>query len=189
MFGVVIAGRPAIDAFRPVDQSKAVVEISNPGEVADLCFFLLPTSPTIPPGFGAVLYWAVAPFTNWYAPSFAYREVLGAVTPVRPSGIFRTGWPTHEQVAGVGAPVLQLGVSIEAEEVINNLQLHDAGMANRLQFARKIALDLFNFMTSFSQGSGNSEVMVIPTNVLDRWMVRFEEKYRRDPNFFLRNDS
>lgn len=41
------------------------------------------------------------------------REVLGAVSAAKPSGVFRTGWPTNEQIQS--CPVAQLGVSIESE--------------------------------------------------------------------------
>lgn len=43
------------------------------------------------------------------------------------------------------------------------------------------------FITSFSQGtSGGPEMMVVPTNIVDRWMVRFEEKFQKDPSFMLK---
>lgn len=29
-------------------------------------------------------------------------------------------------------------------------------------------------------------MMVVPTNVFDRWFERFERKYRLDPNFMLK---
>lgn len=41
------------------------------------------------------------------------REVLGAVAATKPSGVFRTGWPTNDQMRSCG--VAQLGVSIESE--------------------------------------------------------------------------
>lgn len=86
----------------------------------------------------------------------------------------------------VGQPVLQLGVSIESLENVKNLGIEASGLAERKEFALKIAMDLFNYMTSFST-STNQAYMTIPTNLLDRWMERFETKYKRDPNFMLKN--
>ena len=63
---------------------------------------MLPTTP-IPIGYGAILYYAVPPFQNW--------EIIGAVSPEKPSGIFRTSWTTKEDM--VGCPLVQLGASIE----------------------------------------------------------------------------
>jgi len=28
--------------------------------------------------------------------------------------------------------------------------------------------------------------MLVPTNIFDRWMARFEAKYRRDPHFMMK---
>lgn len=81
--------------------------------------------------------------------------------------------------------MLQLGVSIESLENVKNLGIEASGFAERKAFALKIAQDLFNYMTSFST-STNAGYMTIPTNLLDKWMERFEAKYRRDPNFVLK---
>ncbi|RHY42927.1 hypothetical protein DYB38_010276, partial [Aphanomyces astaci] len=80
--------------------------------------------------------------------------------------------------------LLKLGDSVES---VRNLGIEASGLEERKSFALKIAQDLFNFMTSFST-STNSSMMVVPTNLLDRWMERFESKYRRDPNFMMKNN-
>lgn len=85
----------------------------------------------------------------------------------------------------VGQPVLQLGVSIESLDNVKNLGIEASGFEERKAFALKIAQDLFNYMSSFST-SNNASYMTIPTNLLDKWMERFETKYRRDPNFMLK---
>jgi hypothetical protein len=60
---------------------------------------------------------------------------------------------------------------------------------DRFAFAHKIALDLFRYMSSFSQGDGgNKSMMVVPMNVFDSWMERFERKYRLDPNFMMKQE-
>ncbi|CAN0135036.1 unnamed protein product [Pylaiella littoralis] len=176
-FGVLAPGRLVHSEFRTIDASKCVIEIINPREVDEVVFFLLPTSP-VPPGHAAVLYFSVPNSEHW--------EVLGAVGFNKPSGIFRTNWPTNEQMQS--CTVVQLGVSIESEDVVTNLQLGDGGVQDRKQFALKIAKDLFQFMSSFSHSTqAGPEMMVVPTNVLDRWIQRFESKYNRDPNFMLKS--
>ncbi|CAM9091257.1 unnamed protein product [Ascophyllum nodosum] len=181
-FGAIAPGRPVIAEFRVIDSSKCVTEIVNPREVDEVVFFLLPTSP-VPPGHAAVLYFSVpSPTTG----AFEHWEVLGAVAAAKPSGVFRTGWSTNEQIQNCG--VAQLGVSIETEDVVTNLRLGAGGVQDRKEFAKKIAKDLFQFMSSFSQNThAGPEVMVVPTNVLDRWITRFESKYSRDPNFMLKD--
>ncbi|RLN52434.1 hypothetical protein BBJ29_009527 [Phytophthora kernoviae] len=159
-FGLVIAGRPVITDFREIGPAHYVVDIVEPMQVTDLTFFLLPGSP-VPPGFGAVLYFAVPALQNW--------QLLGTVFAEKPSAIFRTSWPTHPDV--VGQPVLQLGVSIESLDNVKNLGIEASGLEEREAFALKIAQDLFNYLSSFST-STNQNYMTIPTNLLDREVLR-----------------
>jgi hypothetical protein len=74
---------------------------------------------------------------------------------------------------------------LQTLESIENLQLD--GHDDRLEFAHKIALDLYHFSASFSQTSQAGDMLIIPTNYLDRWMERFNRKYAVDPNFMMKN--
>ena len=177
LFGVVIPGRAVITEFQPIDNTKAVALLETPYLIPELTFFLLPSTP-VPPGYGAILYYSVPPFTDW--------EILGCVFPEKPSGSFRTGWTTTKFDSISNYPVVQLGVSLEPLETIHNLELTLSGVEDRFEFAHKIALDLFRYMTSFSQTS-QPGMMLVPNNVFDSWMERFERKYRQDPNFMMKN--
>eukprot|EP00428_Durinskia_dybowskii_P065411 CAMPEP_0170386398 /NCGR_PEP_ID=MMETSP0117_2-20130122/17013_1 /TAXON_ID=400756 /ORGANISM="Durinskia baltica, Strain CSIRO CS-38" /LENGTH=163 /DNA_ID=CAMNT_0010642217 /DNA_START=87 /DNA_END=575 /DNA_ORIENTATION=+ len=158
LFGVVIPGRPVITDFQVVDATKAMAVIEQPATVTELTFFLLPTT-VIPPGYGAILYYSVPPFQNWI--------LIGSIDPSKPSGIFRTNWATNEEVRN--CPALQLGVSLEPLETIKNLDISTSGVDDRFAFAHKIALDLFQYMNSFSTGSSGNGMIVVPTNIFDRW--------------------
>ncbi|EQC42798.1 hypothetical protein SDRG_00519 [Saprolegnia diclina VS20] len=173
-FGMVIAGRPVVTDFAEISPTQFVVDVPYPEQVTDITFFLLPHSP-VPPGYAAVLYFAVPHLQNW--------QLLGSVFAEKPSAIFRTSWPTHPDVAN--QPIIQVGVSIEPVDNVKNLGIEASGLTERKAFAHKIAVDLFNFMSSFSTSTDRS-LMVIPTNLLDRWIERFEAKYRRDPNFMMK---
>lgn len=81
-----------------------------------------------------------------------------------------------------------MGVSIEPLEVITNLHIESSGVEDRFAYAHKIAIDLFQFMSSFAQEPKRSDLMVVPTNILDRWFERFERKYKLDPNFMMKNN-
>ena len=37
--------------------------------------------------------------------------------------------------------------------------------------------------------NGNSDYLVVPADCLNRWMVKFEEKYKKDPNFILKTTT
>ncbi|KUF87102.1 hypothetical protein AM588_10001394 [Phytophthora nicotianae] len=78
--------------------------------------------------------------------------------------------------------IAQFGLVIAGRPVITDF----SGLEERKAFALKIAQDLFNYLSSFSSSNSQS-YMTIPTNLLDKWMERFEAKYRRDPNFMMKN--
>jgi hypothetical protein len=88
-----------------------------------------------------------------------------------------------------GCPVVQLGVSLETYDTIENLEMIASGVDDRKEYAMKVARDLFLYMSSFSQGTEMGEMMVVPTNVLDRWVERFNRKYSYDPNFVLKDQA
>ena len=190
LLGFVVPGGPVRTDFVVTDTTKFTLTLNAPGDlplpissVSDVVCFLLPNTP-IPPTHGLLIYWQVV------APDFATGfELLGALTPSRPSCIFRTNWAQHEQVAALQAPACQvvLGVSMERLEEIQNLP--SESFDSRLFVAQKIATDLFHYMQSFDTGTGGSGQLVVPTNVFDRWMKRFEGRFRRDPNFFMKNQD
>jgi len=175
LFGIVVSGRPLMCEWSPISAERCVARLANPGAVPELTFFLLPGT-VIPPGFGAILYFTAPPKGDW--------EILGSIMPEKPSGVFRTGWPSR---GDMHVAEIQLGVELAPMERINNLQLTRSGYDDRFAYASKVAQDLYNFMTSFS--TPQQEMMVVPTNVFDRWRTRFEAKYRRDPEFMMKDHS
>jgi hypothetical protein len=44
-------------------------------------------------------------------------------------------------------------------------------------------------MQSFDTGAAGASQMVVPNNIFDRWFRRFENRFQRDPNFFLKSDD
>ena len=93
-----------------------------------------------------------------------------------PAGIMPTSLPS----AALTAP----DVGSLMNQTINSQTTN-----HRLLVAQKIALDLFHFMQSFDTPSVNNNMMMVPTNIFDRWYQRFENRYRRDPNFFLKKSD
>ncbi|KDD76521.1 hypothetical protein H632_c196p2 [Helicosporidium sp. ATCC 50920] len=55
------------------------------------------------------------------------------------------------------------------------------------EFAKRVGLDLFNFMQSFGgvQNVGSNQLLV-PANVLDAWYQRLERKLQLDPDCLTR---
>ena len=164
-FGVVVPGRPVLANFVMVDAAKCVASIERPAEVSELCFFLLPAH-QLPRSMCAALYYSV---------DGANYSVLGSVSAEKPSGIFRL--PPASAASWAAASAAQIGVVLEPSTHAQNLDLVGSGVADRRSFARAIARDLMAFVTSFGRP---------PPDIVDRWLARFDAKYARDPNFFLK---
>ena len=64
------------------------------------------------------------------------------------------------------------------------VQKEGSKLAGRQEFAKRVAINLYHFMESFST-SGPGDHLVMPTNVLERWFQRFDEKFTRDPDFLM----
>lgn len=191
--------------FVPTDQSGTKFSLVLSGisgkdiaSVSELVFFLLP-GVNLPQDHGAMLYWQIistpdqsfmdsTPFSD-QGSTMTEFELVGAITNERPSGSFRTGWATNETLStainSVSSSItINLGVSIEN---ISNIQNIGAVKNDTTHVAKKIALNLYNFMSSYDDGSGGGGNIVVPKNVFDRWLSRFEAKARVDPNFFMKD--
>eukprot|EP00980_Cylindrotheca_fusiformis_P020793 scaffold7770_cov94-Cylindrotheca_fusiformis.AAC.5 len=211
IIGLVVPGAPVLTDFVPMDQTgtKFALTLQSPGPslpspltvVNELVCFL--TSPLPFPNHGVLIYWQLSSQQQGQS-GF---ELLGSLTPDRPSEVMRTGWSEHSQFLAIGPQEpaqITIGVSIEPLDSIQNLtssnnngnsssssSFHPNNPNSRRPLvAHKIAQDLFNFMSSFDTGAAaSSNQMVVPKNIFDRWWARFENKSKRDPNFFLKSSD
>jgi len=166
--------------------------IDNPLLVSDLVFCLLPGVP-LPPNTGAFLYWSASSNDHMLQQNNIEFDILGVLSSSKISGIFRTGWGSNEplhaliQSSSSAGITMKFGVSIEPLENAHNIGIDVTGIDYRGKTAKNVALDLFNYMRSFDDGSGGKPGwMTVPNNIFDRWLKRFEGKLERDPNFFMK---
>lgn len=161
-----------------------------------MCFLAAPNNNCpLPPDHGVQIFWSISgvPQQPGVQPPSTGFELLGSLTPDKPSEVFRTGWSEHEQLAEIMASniptVVTIGLSIEPLNNIANVQGKNR-LEHRMFVAQKIAGDLFRYMQSFDTGGASgSGQMIVPANIFDRWMQRFETRFRRDPNFFLKEGN
>ena len=194
--GLLIPGYPVQTNFQVIDPGKCVLTLSCPGDVApplarltEISMFLLPNV-SLPNGHGVLCYWRItaAVAQPGQAPAATGYELLGTMTPSQPSAIFQTGWAEHEQLVEISATGVPVQVTIAVSiEPLSNIENISPKPEKRLFVAQKVAMDLFKFLQSFDDGRGGPGQMMVPNNIFDRWLGRFESKFRRDPNFFLRN--
>jgi protein Hikeshi len=80
-----------------------------------------------------------------------------------------------------------LPAGVSAEPLQGLLAKESSKMGAREDFAKRVAFNLFQFMQSFSSRAANDQ-LVVPGNVIDRWFTRFQEKFRKDPDFLARQE-
>lgn len=179
-FGICFIGKsfPIADhSFVRVDPSHWVFDVSsvspNYRELQEVSLFLA-QSGTLDPSLALGLYISIG------GAEWQYR---GYVSNSQPSEVMPLQWPEQDQPLTAGPGIIQLGVSLEPQAEI--VQKEGTKLASRQDFAKRVALDLFRYMESFNSGS-SGDTLVLPSNVLERWFSRFEDKFRRDPDFLVR---
>lgn len=176
-FGLLVAGRPVVTDFVALSEDKYLVQVPAPALVSDVALFLLPGN-DFPAGSGITVMWAAPPFTEW--------ATLGTLSAEVPSAVFRTGWSTNRELAGVDA--VQIGLSVDPiDSVRNTSQALSSAEADRLAFVQLVARDLYRFLSSYATVTAVGERIVMPTDAVDKWLAKFEVKYRADPHFLLRS--
>ena len=182
LLGFLIPGGPLRTDFQPAaDALKWTLTLSCPGDIPSpiamvsevVCCVLSP----LPPTHGILLYWQITCATQ--QTGFA---LLGSLTHDQPSGVFRTHWSELELLPPL---TVTLGVSMEPRDQIQNMVNPRDQWESRLFIAQKIANDLFQYMQSFDTSKQQGH-LVVPHNIFERWMARFESRFRRDPNFFMK---
>eukprot|EP01066_Platyproteum_vivax_P014838 Platyproteum_vivax@DN6628_c0_g1_i1.p1 len=177
-FGIVIPGRPVIVQFvadNAPQPTQWITEIETPRDVSDMAVFL--SAPLGLPNVGIAVFWSAAPFENF--------QYLGAISDLKPSSILSTGWSLNPDV--VQLPSLRILLALKSAEELAALIEVTPPLDLRKDYAKKIALNLFRFIESFSQVGANGLIQC-PNNILDSWFLRFEEKFKKDPSFILRQE-
>lgn len=110
---------------------------------------------------------------------------------MRPSDIFHTGWALNPQINTL--PEIKLVIAVEPLEKLETCVKISQDTDLSKEFAKKVAQNLFNFMYSFNQISdqqtAQNNVLVVPSNTLDKWYDKFMRKYELDPNFIYKSQE
>jgi len=173
-FGLIVPGQPVITNFQQGSKGKFSVRLKNPISIDNVCFFFRPGI-KMPP-LGVVVYFSIDN-KQWH--------LLGSISSNKPSEIFKTGWSTFPAMAPCKS--VTLGISVESIDTVKNLQ-RGVGRDNR-ELAMHVAKNLHSFMTSFAKpvppSLGISNAIIVPSDIVDRWMTKFKSKYEKDPTFFI----
>ncbi|CAN6301617.1 unnamed protein product [Urochloa humidicola] len=174
MFGVVFPDHTfPLDAtaFAQVSPNSWLLDLSTlalPAAPRSAVVFLLPAAvAALPPGKAVAVYFQAAANRP-----FAF---LGALGPTRPSASFSLPEAGDEPEPAVGPA--KLGVAVEDAAALPPPP--DEQRAERV--ALRVGENLFNFMQSFCGADGGK--LVVPTDILDRWFRKFQERAKKDPAY------
>nr|ABK25938.1 unknown [Picea sitchensis] len=181
MFGVVFPNRSFpmdLSCFTQIDSFHWILDMNTfVGEAYDqikeMCIFLL-NEFSLPPDK------VLAVYVQSPGSEFKY---CGAVYRACPSAVLTLCWPEpggQMQLTSDSVPLTaKIGVSIED---LNAIPALNVGHQQRIeQLAMKVGENLFNFMQSFCTMDSNK--LVVPTDILDRWFKKFQERAKRDPEY------
>ncbi|KAI4993557.1 hypothetical protein ZWY2020_007870 [Hordeum vulgare] len=126
-----------------------------------------PAAAALPPGKAVAVYYQAAANRP-----FAF---LGALGPARPSATFQLPEAGDEPEPPAGPA--KLGVAVEDAAALPTPP--DEQRAERV--ALRVGENLFNFMQSFCAADGGK--LVVPTDILDRWFRKFQERAKKDPTY------
>jgi type II secretory pathway pseudopilin PulG len=180
LFALLIPGRTLDTNFAQVDSNKMLIQVPQPISITELTVCML--QPSIPADSGVAVYYALPPFADW--------QYLGFINLQYPTASFRAIW--RDKIPA-DTPVIGIGLAVEPMSVITALPPADAKEEERtLDSAKGIAKNLYEYMASFSQNTGQyknlGDVLVIPTNCVDQWFSKFTHKHKLEPYFWMKTD-
>ena len=132
---------------------------------------------------------------NYSLPPYSSLKYVGAVTNIRATDTFSTGWGINPEICDMAQNTSNPSVKIclKADSFENLIEIDKLSKEdNRKLYAKCVAQNLYNFMGSYSSdlstvnSSNMSNYLIVPQDFLDKWLKKFEEKYKKDPNFILK---
>ena len=162
--GLAFPGRPVVTQLAADGPGRFILDVFNPGEISDFCVFL--TAPLPDNDHGISVYYCTS---GW--------QFIGALSNTKPTIIVNPGWALNPEINTL--QMVRVAMVYETpDEIIPKLEF-SAQNDFRKVFAKKVALNLVHFMQSFGG---------IPLQAIDKWFSKFEEKFKRDPNFVLKGE-
>ncbi|KAI0037034.1 DUF775-domain-containing protein [Vararia minispora EC-137] len=199
MFGCLVAGRLPQTNLQQVDETHAVFELPAASSINHICVFLLGSVP-FPDGYGATVHF------HWPGRGF---QLLGMLSNGKPSAIFRLRGTFTSQSSNTNAAFNKadqptsgsdvtaiLGIAIEplltiqAEmSMLPSSVAKASAMTDPTILAEQIVKNLFNYVSGFVSGNGQSITPdnAVPVGLLAKWYENFISKIKTSGMAFLDN--
>jgi hypothetical protein len=170
-FSCFIPGSPLIgaSAFQAVGQNRWCLTLNSERPVDELAVFV---REPLPADSALAIHIAAPPFdveTSWH--------YLGALSNGSPTALYKTRyvWSARDAVP----TTVQVGVEMQPLAQAQQRPPEKVS-AEVLEAGRRIGQDLYHYITSFAQTVTSMEgrAIQLPSNVLERWLGRFNDKCR-----------
>jgi hypothetical protein len=166
-----------ITNFVAVDPQKLVCGLPDYQNVTQFAITLLDPA-VVPAGFGVGVYYGFD--QDW--------SYLGFITPENPTRFFKL--PQSDDTTRHVSAVPQIGLLLESVANLSTLVCADqVAEAKTVDSVRGIATDLYKFISSFAQDhrsvNPSGDYLVVPGNVINRWLEKFNDKHRKTPFFWM----
>ncbi|KAL9109538.1 MAG: hypothetical protein Q9227_005874 [Pyrenula ochraceoflavens] len=201
MFSVVLPGRPCLSNPTTIQPNQFAFSFPAQPSFSHLVVFLNP---------GAVLPAEAAAGVYIQFPNISEFRLLGAIAQDKQSAIFQVHLPSFQrpddqtpeiamsdEIAASGGSVsgvINVGISVEPaaniQAQLSSMQADSSNTAlvrrppSTKVLAQRIIKNAFNFLASFSGGSGGNET--IPLRSFQDWWTKFERRIDSDPGFLER---
>lgn len=176
MIGVLIPGITVINGG-PITHNMIVLDVFDPKNINNIGLFL---QEMIPEGYGAALYFSIPPYET--------LQFIGVVANQRPTDVFYTGWSLNSDVNCLQS--VKICVKMELLSTIKDAFEYKIKNDCNLEFAKRIAKNLFNYLDSYNGNKDpNNNLLIVPLTSLQNWFDKFSMKYKIDPNFLIHEGS
>jgi hypothetical protein len=173
-----IPGMPLTTTFN-YENNLIFMSVANPANISQ--FYAGLVRPLSQDNLGIGVFYSPPPFND-----FIYLTTLANENP---GSIVTTNWGFQEKLYNV--PEVKLVFQINQLEAFRNLHQLTNTQKSQFEFAQKVAQNLYNFFESYPkrniQDQNNQEVILLPGDAFQKWMSKFERKFKIDPMFVYKS--
>jgi hypothetical protein len=143
-------------------------------------FFALTEPNSLPSDAALSLYVCTSLDQNGTIVDWSFK---GFISNARPSDVMPL---SIDHTEGGEAKHVYIGITWESLTEVSSKFTNK--MALKEDFCKRVGMDLFQYMQSFSGASQqvSPEYILVPANVLDTWFNRISSRLKNDPDFLTR---
>lgn len=180
-FAIMCPGRELNTNCLKISNDKYIMEINNPGLIKSFGISILNAN-QLPNNIGFAIYYSLPPFNQF--------EFVGVLHNEYCSTIIESPWKHLKGITG--CQVVRIGFELKDKSFLKslkdkteqeNMQKQSIMDNIKSEFALKVSQHLFDFMNSYVKTTDNGQMIVAPSNVLDKWHKKFTKKYILDKSF------